>query len=48
MKNIEIFFGKLFSSVILDNFIVREILKEVMSKIVKFNDKLDTKLNRDI
>ena len=48
MKNVEIFFSKLFSSVILDNFIVNAILKEVMQKVTEFNDKLDWKLNRDI
>lgn len=48
MKNVEIFFSKLFSEVILDNHIVKKILQEVMSKVVRFNNKMNCLLNRDV
>lgn len=44
----EQFFSKLFSMIVLENTIVQNILYELGEHFEKFNDKLDTKLNRDV
>lgn len=47
-KKIEIYFSKMFSSIILKNNIVATILYVVKENLIIFKDKLDKTLNTDI
>jgi len=47
-KKIEIYFSKMFSSIILKNNVVATILYVVKENLIIFKDKLDKTLNTDI
>jgi hypothetical protein len=48
ISNIEIFFSKLFSPIILKNLIVSTILYNISKQLAQFKIKIDNTLNNDI